>query len=1068
MSDMTRATFWNNACAENYVEKRNRQAKEQFEDIGFRDRSIYRVWKSNITELALARNGAIYYYVPRKETKLSKDKLEKNWVKIRPEEEKVEEEKAEEEKDNNKNKGEQSLGLKKLTSFTSNLLLESRPEVEGSSTSKSLVIQGCQSPEGEIPRDSTCSSLEPKDSPKICSSFGLPTKEQVENGIDKVEDPHKKEDESEGEEEEETEEEESAFDIRAIMKRRNKFEQLTEKAQAKRQSKMRSRESFEEIDSLEDLLKKEKEHPNSFKKEREDFHCPDNFPAKIWTALCMWDENQDDLPPVEVLAWNGEGERIKKGEFPIYMGKRNYCEYFGLSYEQVQNITEEYLALQEIKNQNDDTSGNEEEEEEEDIVNNEKAVVPIIEKEGKKVEEKKFKNGKEMNSSDLEEDPEEWWKLDDEEEKELKKLEKEKEKKLKQKLYQKNYREKKKLEKLNKTQKEERNNLEEELEIINQVGQIEGEPHQIVTTPKALALGCCLVTKLSKTLEEAGEFTEYNETLGANQTLYSFSDKLFNCGEFYSESNISYKEDLTFSVWWPILTIIAAIVFVLVIDSYWPMLWSMFKTIRGIDKKLDDKQNKSFELTIQNPMDSVVGNPVAVMKTREEYGVNKWLIIWIFLCIIASFVAALLLAVGILTVIKQSYEPEEKQLCVEVTKLEDTSSRRKLKNSEDESNLIQIISQSDSSTTLSMPCDSELYDELGNIWKVEGPYELVCENETTFNYTTLRHSHRWVKCCGYPKVDDNSDGKFKSVNAPGIEGKEDTPGECGPCKEWFRHRYYCDQVPVKLNYCYYVDKGGTFVSLNGVSSDSWGSNRSVVPSMAVSPILQAPYGFWRNETSVILAQADNMYLEGTNFNFTCKPLNSPRATTKYIWAEPRTVSPLPHLISCQVLLTVNFVVDKLVSDYCTSVLAVINTETGAFGFKTNGITECTIKVADSSGFKFYKSISDGSYTFFKDIAKIGCILQEDGVYVNCSNMVDLNDIEPKEMGYDVTSKLISGSGGGASDYAGIDSFSTGFGSNVFTVIIIVIIIIVVIVAAVIGICIIRYVCNRRKQSQSDS
>jgi hypothetical protein len=100
-------------------------------------------------------------------------------------------------------------------------------------------------------------------------------------------------------------------------------------------------------------------------------------------------------------------------------------------------------------------------------------------------------------------------------------------------------------------------------------------------TPKAVALGCYVFSGLSKTLETAETFYEVNETSGLNITVHAFAedpvtstviDKLYNCGGFYSTSPLVMDQEPSISVTYVILTILAAIAFVLVIDSYWPML----------------------------------------------------------------------------------------------------------------------------------------------------------------------------------------------------------------------------------------------------------------------------------------------------------------------------------------------------------------------------------------------------------------------------------------------------------------------------------------------------------------
>jgi hypothetical protein len=616
--------------------------------------------------------------------------------------------------------------------------------------------------------------------------------------------------------------------------------------------------------------------------------------------------------------------------------------------------------------------------------------------------------------------------------------------------------------------------LEKELEIVNQVGQVEGEPHQIVTTPKALTLGCCVLSKMAKTLETAETFYQYDEALDLNLTVLAFPpdpvvsttiNKLYNCGDFYSTSPLMINENPSLSLLYIILTILAAVAFVLVIDSYWPMLWSMFKTIRGIDKKLDGQQE--FEMVIQNPMDKVMEKKISVEKKEVGFcATNKLLVFWIIICIVASFIAALFLAIAVVTIIEESFDTGSTEMCIELNKSTEVVTRKgkRLHNSEDVST-IQIISETENSTSLTMPCDSSLYDDLGNLWTITGPYKLECEEMRTFDYTLAVHGTRYTKCCGWPEVTDKDGLAWATKGiSKGDEGRENTAyPDCNTCYRWFKHRYFCDTTPVQLQYCSYKDLGPTLISLNGQNVSS------ATTSLAVSPILQTPYGFWRNDTSVIVANADFMYLEGTNFNYSCVPINSPRAMTDYMFATPRTVSPLPHLVGCQVLVKVDFKVDSEAVHYCEEVNAVLDERTGGFGFITNLTDECSVKIADSADFRYHISLSSGSYRFFKDVKKIACTHTTNGYYINCSNSAVMVDLVTKSMKYDEGAEVIvtSSSDGSRTSSTSI-SFSDLFKNNTFNIIMIVVFIIIGIVAVIIIICLIRYLCNRQKQSQNSS
>jgi hypothetical protein len=85
------------------------------------------------------------------------------------------------------------------------------------------------------------------------------------------------------------------------------------------------------------------------------------------------------------------------------------------------------------------------------------------------------------------------------------------------------------------------------------------------------------------------------------------------------------------------------------------------------------------------------------------------------------------------------------------------------RNSSEASNpLLHIISVNEDeeggvNTTISMPCNSEIGDELGNKWKLVGPYEEVCEENRTFNKVSQRLSNKELWC----NKDSSATKKYK-------------------------------------------------------------------------------------------------------------------------------------------------------------------------------------------------------------------------------------------------------------------------------------------------------------------
>jgi hypothetical protein len=72
----------------------------------------------------------------------------------------------------------------------------------------------------------------------------------------------------------------------------------------------------------------------------------------------------------------------------------------------------------------------------------------------------------------------------------------------------------------------------------------------------------------------------------------------------------------------------------------------------------------------------------------------------------------------------------------------------------------------------------------------------------------------------------------------------------------------------------------------------------------------APHGFWRhtnNQTgkeSIFLNTASNNFLEGTNYNYSCRSLNDPRICMEdFAIPEIRTINGMPNIPSCSTIVT---------------------------------------------------------------------------------------------------------------------------------------------------------------------
>jgi hypothetical protein len=67
---------------------------------------------------------------------------------------------------------------------------------------------------------------------------------------------------------------------------------------------------------------------------------------------------------------------------------------------------------------------------------------------------------------------------------------------------------------------------------------------------------------------------------------------------------------------------------------------------------------------------------------------------------------------------------------------------------------LQIIAQNKTHISTVMPCSSEVLDESGNIFRIEGPYKLNCSESRIFNYIKQYRTWRRQKCCSEPDTPD--------------------------------------------------------------------------------------------------------------------------------------------------------------------------------------------------------------------------------------------------------------------------------------------------------------------------
>jgi hypothetical protein len=152
-----------------------------------------------------------------------------------------------------------------------------------------------------------------------------------------------------------------------------------------------------------------------------------------------------------------------------------------------------------------------------------------------------------------------------------------------------------------------------------------------------------------------------------------------------------------------------------------------------------------------------------------------------------------------------------------------------------------IYHQDESGTALVMPCDGIALDEIGNEYQVDGAYKLSCSPPVSFDYVTSIKTWRADHCCTYP------DWKYEKRNY----GYSSTEGSwsCFMCDNCCKSSVTCETTPIKLEFCECIENFNRSLHINGeVIDESWATNMTLEDS----PVSSAPYGFWRNETSIFL------------------------------------------------------------------------------------------------------------------------------------------------------------------------------------------------------------------------
>jgi hypothetical protein len=299
----------------------------------------------------------------------------------------------------------------------------------------------------------------------------------------------------------------------------------------------------------------------------------------------------------------------------------------------------------------------------------------------------------------------------------------------------------------------------------------------------------------------------------------------------------------------------------------------------------------------------------------------------------------------------------------------------------------------------------------------------------------------------------------------GGKDKEET-ADCFWYNNHYAARFKCIRHALRLRKCMWSEFETEFYK-NDVMVDHLGISQTVFSG------LQSPYGFWMNDTSIFVNTAGSNFLEGSNFNYSCKPSNDPGARQDYIMPDPITLSGLPTFVDCTTVVKVPTKVIALDMEWCTSLQITRNIETNSFGFKPYDIvdngTACQIKLIDENDYIFYMNLGLGVYRFFNGPKQIACKLIADGMYTDC-NGGETFPIEAKDMSYDWGADIVvtSGSFGSGKEDISMDvSFFDIFKNKLKTVIIIVVVICVIIAAIIAAIIILKLLYSYCKNKKRD-
>jgi hypothetical protein len=195
----------------------------------------------------------------------------------------------------------------------------------------------------------------------------------------------------------------------------------------------------------------------------------------------------------------------------------------------------------------------------------------------------------------------------------------------------------------------------------------------IAKPPSSLPVAFVAITKAYDEIIEGDHFEDINKT------VVTYVPDVFKCPDGYMSSQI-YKEVIKVPGWAVPLAILCALVFTIIINSYWTMLISMFHSLKrilsetlGIAKtveKIQDNQEHGVELlNILSSKQSSVSKPTtssdsSSISRKSDNQYCLWC--WVVVCIFCGFVEALSIATVFLSLIVSLTEPVMEPQCEKI------------------------------------------------------------------------------------------------------------------------------------------------------------------------------------------------------------------------------------------------------------------------------------------------------------------------------------------------------------------------------------------------------------------